>query len=97
MRFPSDLRDTSELKLPEAGQVKAAELDMAGKLVDQLTGPFIAEDYHDTYTEELEALIEAKVKGQKPKAKKAATNAATKDLMATLKASLEDTKAKSKK
>lgn len=93
MRFPSDLRDTSELKLPDSQQVKPAELDMANKLVDQLTGPFIAEDYHDTYTEELEALIEAKVKGQKPtKARKASTTATTKDLMATLKASLEQTK-----
>lgn len=89
MRFPSELRSPADLKLPAAEAVKAPELAIALKLVDQLTEPFIAEDYHDTYTEELQALIEAKVKGQQPaKPKAAQTEKATKDLMASLKASL---------
>jgi DNA end-binding protein Ku len=67
---------------------------MALKLVDQLTQPFIPEDFHDTYTEQLEAVIEAKLKGQKPKAQKAPTSAPSADLMAVLKASLEQSKAK---
>lgn len=93
MRFPSDLRTTADLKLPGADKVKPAEVEVALKLIDQLTEPFIPEDFHDTYTEELEALIEAKVKGKKPnKGKKAETSASTKDLMASLKASLEASK-----
>jgi DNA end-binding protein Ku len=93
MRFPSELRTPTDLKLPDAKQVKQGELDMALKLVDQLTEPFIAEDYHDTYTEELEALIDAKVKGKQPAKKGSAkTSLATKDLMASLKASLEESK-----
>lgn len=93
LRFPSELRSPSELKLPEKDTVKASELEIALKLIDQLTEPFIAEDYHDTYTEELQALIEAKVKGKKPVKKgKADTKSATTDLMASLKASLEASK-----
>jgi DNA end-binding protein Ku len=68
---------------------------MALALVDQLTEPFIPEDFHDTYTEELEAAIEAKVKGKPvPTGGKAASSAPTQDLMAALKASLESAKQK---
>ncbi len=93
MRFPSELRSPGELKLPDADKVKPNELEIALKLIEQLSEPFIPEDYHDTYTEELEALIEAKVKGKKPaKAKKSENKAVAKDLMASLKASLEASK-----
>lgn len=90
MRFPSDIRTPGSLKLPGQGEVKPAEIEMALKLIDQLTQAFIPEDFHDTYTQELERIIEAKVKGQKPKTpgKTAAKTAGTSDLMAILKASL---------
>lgn len=93
MRFPSEIRSPAGLNLPTKAAVKA-EVDMALKLVNQLTQPFIAEDFHDTYTEQLEEVIEAKIKGQKPKAKKASTKSSSTDLMAALKASLEETKTK---
>ena len=68
---------------------------MAVKLIKQETKPFIAEDYRDTYTEELEDLIRAKTKGKKPlkhdhddtPAKKTSAH----DIMASLKASLRET------
>jgi len=91
MRFPADLRTPGGLKLP-SGKPEKHELDMATKLIDQLTKPFIPEDYHDTYTEELEARIASKVKGQPEAPEKPAEAPPVKDLMAALKASLEEHK-----
>jgi DNA end-binding protein Ku len=87
MRFPADLRQPGGLKLPTA-DAQEHEVDMALKLIDQMTEPFIPEDFHDTYTEELQSRIEAKVAGQ-PAPEKPAEAAPVKDLMAALRASLE--------
>jgi DNA end-binding protein Ku len=91
MRYLSDLREPGELHLPTDKDVSQKELDMALKLVKQETKPFIAEDYKDTYTDELEELIKGKTKGKKvsrPKAK-APQETSAKDLMSALKASLK--------
>jgi DNA end-binding protein Ku len=89
LRFPADVRNPGNLNIPDE---KAAneEVKMALALIDQLTKPFIPEDWHDTYTEELEEIIEEKAKGLKPKARgKAPEQTKVKDLMTTLKASLD--------
>ena len=89
MRFPADLRNGSDLNFPTQ-KAKAEELKMALALISQLDKPFMAEDWHDTYTEELEEVIEEKAKGHKPKTHgKAPKDTDVKDLMATLKASLD--------
>lgn len=90
MRFPTDLREGSDLELPSDKEVSAKELDMALKIVRQETKPFIPEDFHDTYTEELEELIKDKTKGKKPaKSTRAPEHTSSKDLMSALKASLK--------
>jgi DNA end-binding protein Ku len=92
MRFPADVRNPKDLKFPTE-KAKSEELQMAMALIKQLDKPFIPEDWHDTYTEELEEVIEEKAMGHKPKAKgKEPRDTQVKDLMATLKASLEDSK-----
>jgi len=92
MRFPADLRNPADLKFPEQ-KAQKAELEMAMALIKQLDKPFIPEDWHDTYTEELEEVIEEKAKGHKPKAKgNKPRDTKVKDLMATLKASLDEAK-----
>ena len=89
LRYPTDLRSGDNLKLPTTSDVTKRELEVALKLIKQETKPFIAEDYHDTYTEELEEIIKAKAKGHKLTAKSAKPRSTTPtDLMATLKASL---------
>jgi DNA end-binding protein Ku len=92
MRFPTDLREAADLKFPAENTVKLDEVKVALKLISQETKHFIPEDYHDTYTEELEDMIEAKTKGKKPKKHPApkASDTSSKDLMAALKASLKD-------
>ena len=92
MRYPTDLREPTDLNLPTDKDLTDKEIEMALKLVKQETRPFIAEDLHDTYTEELERLIKQKVKGKKPARSSARHEAAptsAKDLMDALKASLK--------
>lgn len=94
MRYPSDLRSGDNLDKPTDKAVTDRELEIAKKLIKQGTRPFIAEDYHDTYTEELEAKIKAKIKhaGKDGKAaakpKQPQPQADADDLMSALKASL---------
>jgi DNA end-binding protein Ku len=91
MRYPSDLREPADLSFPTDKEVTEKELEMALKLIKQETKPFAAEDLRDTYTEELEEMIKAKTKGNKPATAKKTepTAATTKDLMSALKASLK--------
>lgn len=92
MRFPSDIREPGQLSLPTDKDVTPKELEMALKLVKQETKPFMPEDLHDTFTDELEELIKEKVKGKKPhkKAAKERHETTAKDLMGALKASLKE-------
>jgi len=92
MRFPADLRAAGDLKFPTE-KAKKEELEMALTLIKQLDKPFIPEDWHDTYTEELEEIIEEKAKGHKPKTHgKEPQDTKVKDLMETLRASLDSNK-----
>ena len=90
MRFPSDIRSGDDLAKPTDKEVTDRELEVALKLIKQETRPFIAEDFHDTYTEELEQHIKAQLKGRKTAAtpKKREPQATADDLMSALKASL---------
>ncbi len=64
MRFAHEVRDTKELSLPDPKEVSEAEVKMALTLIEQLTKPFNPEDYKDTYTVELESMINDKAKGK---------------------------------
>lgn len=92
MRYPSDLREPGELNIPTDKGLTDKEIAMALKLVKQETKPFVPEDLHDTYTDELEELIKEKVKGKKPhKTKaKAPKETSASDLMSALKASIKE-------
>lgn len=91
MRFPRELREAGDLQFPSEDAVTKKELEVAMALIKQETKHFIPEDYHDTYTEELEDIIEAKIKGKKPpKGQAKPKDTAAGDLMAALKASLSE-------
>jgi DNA end-binding protein Ku len=64
--FPEDIRDPAkELKsLPEVTTARGKELDMAVNLVESMTDEWRPEDYHDTYTEQVEKLIDSKREGK---------------------------------
>jgi len=89
MRFPADIREATDLHFPSAQDAPDAEVKMAIKLISQETKHFAPEDFHDTYTEELEDIIKAKTKGKTPKkSQKAPEKTTAGDLMAALKASI---------
>jgi DNA end-binding protein Ku len=92
MRYPSDLRQPGELHMAPDQDLTNKEVEMALKLVKQETRPFIAEDLHDTFTDELEELIKGKAKGKQPAhaTSKKPTETSAKDLMDALKASLKE-------
>lgn len=98
MRTHSELIKPTELKLPEEEKVSNKEMEMALKLIEQLSGPFHPEEYKDTYTEDLKEIIAQKAKGIKikPKGKEPKPSKVT-DIMSLLKASLEHKQPKAKK
>jgi DNA end-binding protein Ku len=67
----------------------AKELDMAKSLVQHLTAKFNLREFHDTYRENLERLIEEKRKGEKITVAKQPRKAPVIDLMEALKKSLQ--------
>jgi DNA end-binding protein Ku len=96
IRFEQEIRDTSELKLPTVSKKKTKEIEMADKLIEQLTEKFDITNYKDTYTAKLLQIIKAKAKGKKPaKPKMKVTHRQSDDLMEMLKASLSEKKPKS--
>ncbi|MCF2444126.1 Ku protein [Dyadobacter sp. CY345] len=94
IRFHAEIKETDELNIPEV-KVKPAEMKMAVHLIEQLTTDFDISKYKDTYTEKLLSLIKAKSKGKKPAASTMkVVHSRSKDLMAQLKESLENSKRK---
>ena len=88
--WPDEIRDVADLDIPdEAPQFKAAEIEMAGQLVDALSGEFEPERYRDEYRDALLQVIDRKVAGQ-PVETPAREPEASKltDLMAVLEASV---------
>jgi DNA end-binding protein Ku len=89
IRFPEEIRDTGELNLPKAEEVKPKELEMALSLIKSFTTEeFDISKYKDTYSQKLLDVIKAKAKGAKiiPFERKTVSQAG--DLMSQLKASL---------
>ena len=103
LRWHDELLDPEEFELPDkkAG-ANAKELDLAKRLVADMTQEWKPDEYHDTYREDLEAQIQRRVKAGKtevvteaPK-ERAKGGAQVIDLMAALKQSLESKPARRK-
>lgn len=95
IRFSQEIREPSELNLPPISKTKTKEMDMAKKLVEQLTEKFNIEEYKDNYTAKLLKRIKEKSKGKKisvPKMK--VVQKQSDNLMDMLKASLAGKKSK---
>jgi DNA end-binding protein Ku len=85
---PHDLQQPMELKKPSK-----PELDLAIKIINDLSGEFDISEYKDTYKEKIEELVKKKLKGlaivsEKPEKIEA------KELMVALKETLEQLKKK---
>jgi DNA end-binding protein Ku len=92
MYFADEVRRPDEVKV--GGELRSAEVDMAKSLVENLSEPFDAEKYDDTYRKELLDLIRRKAKGMKLPEPQEEEEAEVVDLMAALRESVERTKRK---
>ena len=66
LRYADEIRPADELKIPAAGDKKVAisdkELKMALALVEGMSEEWHPEEYHDTYREDVMAVVEEKVR-----------------------------------
>jgi len=67
MYFADEIR-SAPAKVPKEQKGRNKEIELAELLVENLTEPFDPEKFKDEYMDRVEALIDAKVKGQKVKA-----------------------------
>jgi DNA end-binding protein Ku len=70
LRYADEIRDAGELKIPGKNAKTAIsdkELKMAMALVEGMSEDWEPEQYHDTYREDVLALIEKKVKARQTK------------------------------
>jgi len=101
LRFADELRDTSDLELPEENLKKLGitnkELEMADKLVSGMVDKWQPERYRDDYRKDLLSLIHARAKAgdvnsvskEKPKSARPPKSAKVVDLVALLAKSVE--------
>ena len=68
LRFASEIRPVDELRLPVNEKLASNEVNLAMKLIEGMTVEFDPAKYHDTYSEDVKKLIDAKAKGQKRQA-----------------------------
>jgi DNA end-binding protein Ku len=90
LRYPDELREHSDIKVPHKIDISRKEIAMAIELIEKMTGKFQPTSFRDTYTEKLEKIIKDKAHGKKlqpiPQKKHTATQPT--DLVAQLRASL---------
>lgn len=101
LRYPSELRPPDDLPLPSRKSKKSAvskqEVEMARALVEHMSSGWEPEQFHDTYRDDVLALIQKKIKSRQTHevalpdevAGPASSGAKVVDLMALLKSSLE--------
>ena len=89
MRFADEVRGTGDLKLPKGEDARERELELAERLIADMTVPFEIAKYKDDYREKLEEIVREKTAGA-PVVTHGESPAATKvtDLMETLEKSL---------
>ena len=91
MRFADELANLDEYAFPHEADVRPAELKMAEQLINNLVSTWDPGKYTDEYKENLMRLINARLKGKRPKLKAMESTpqqAEVADLMARLRESL---------
>jgi DNA end-binding protein Ku len=93
LRFAHELRDTSQMRLPQPAKThfSEGELKMAERLIGDLAGPWRPEQYKDRYHDQLLEVIQRKIRGGAVKVAPAVPTPRRMpaDIMALLKESVE--------
>jgi DNA end-binding protein Ku len=95
MYYADEVRKPDKVKAK--GDLRAAEVEMAKSLVENLSEPFDPEKYDDTYRKELLGLMRAKAKGRKLPEPQEDEGGEVIDLMQALRESVEKTKRSARK
>ena len=92
LRYPNEVIDPGTIKdIKELKEPSKKELELAEKILDNLTGDFDIRDYKDTYRENVEKLIKLKLKGETIKVERPETEE-VKELMIALEQTLQQMK-----
>ena len=91
MYYMDEVRQVQEFRT-DTDLVRDKELDLARTLITALAAKFEPEKYHDTYRENLQKMIEAKIEGRKVVETPAPQVAPVVDIMEALKRSLAERK-----
>jgi DNA end-binding protein Ku len=105
LRFADEIRSADDFELPRQARASAREVEMALRLVKDMTEKWKPQKYHDTYRDDLLARIRKKVKAGETKeltepeeeGKERKKGAEVIDLMALLKRSVEGEGGKARK
>jgi DNA end-binding protein Ku len=89
MYYQDEIRQVEEFRT-DTSLVKDKELEMAKMLISSLESDFEPQKYHDTYRENLQRMIEAKIEGKRIVATPEAKVAPVIDIMEALKRSLAE-------
>ena len=94
MHWPDEIRAAEFDELNKRVDVRDPEVKMARQLIQQLSGAFHPEEFHDEYRERLQELAERKIEGQEVTVAAQAEEEAAPvvDLMEALKASVAEAK-----
>lgn len=86
--WPDEVREPAFPILDKEVEIEPAVLDMAGKLVDSMTGSFKAADFIDTYTAKVKEFIAARAEGGEYIPSPVEREPVVDDLLAALEASI---------
>ena len=89
MYYPNEIRAAKDFDNKDKTEVRAEEKTLALQLIENLAAPFKPEQFHDTYQEALQNLIDAKMKGKAVPVKQHKKVAPVIDLVAALKESVK--------
>lgn len=95
MNWPDEIREPNFESLKTKARVSSEELKMARLLIDHLTAAFDPTRFEDSYRQRLQEAIDSKIKGDEITVAAAeAPSAKVTNLLAALKASVDQTRAK---
>jgi DNA end-binding protein Ku len=89
MFHADEILPTAELEPAKPKDLRKNEREMAALLINTLSGPFEPERYPDEYRQRLKALIEGRAASARPATPELVTGRGVDDLMAALRASVE--------
>ncbi|HEX9096394.1 MAG TPA: Ku protein [Candidatus Dormibacteraeota bacterium] len=96
MFHADEILPTAELEPAKPADLKKNEREMAALLINTLSGPFEPERYPDDYRLRLRALIEGRAASARPATAEVTSGGGVNDLMAALRASVEQARLASK-